>query len=574
MPMLLKHIPLACTTFLTIIGASWAQGVPPSVTDPLRQEQERLRQEQERARVPQRPSGIDLDALRPATPDTGQQGPCSDIQTVRLAGADRLDDTEQASLVSPYAGRCLSAIDIQRLMGEVTRHYIDRGFTTSRVYLPEQNLRSGELRLLVQEGRIEKIEVRGDTAGRIRTDLALPARPGDVLNIRDLEQAVDQLNAVQGNKVRLDLLAGSTPGQTVVVLHNTASAPVGLLLSVDNMGGRTTGRHSTSATVVAGSLFHTNETISATLRTTVPHSRKRSAHSASLAYSLPLGYWTLGLHYAQSHFSTGFVLQYPSGGVQSYVTGESTTYGASAERVLARSQTALHKASVELSTVDSKIYFEQPQNQVSQFLAGNSRRTTAASFGTDSIWLLPDAMVTLSPRVVWGVADKSYLTGINSDRQGTADFTKFMLSLGLKQGFRLGRQELAWSSELRGQYSSRHLLPTQQILIGGPPSVRGYLDSSLSGDSGHVWRNDLSLKQQFPFAGSVAHARVYAGYDIGQVRSRQADAFDGRLAGVALGVAAQWNQADLDLSWSRPVQHPSWMDREPARVLLRLSYRY
>lgn len=576
--MLLKSVPIAHAAFVAVLAlggsAALAQGLPPSATDLLRQEQERLRQEQERARPLQGPSGVDLQTLSPPVPAGHAQGPCSQIHSVQWVGAERLDPIDKARLAKGYAGSCLSAFDIQRLLGEVTRHYIDRGFVTTRAYLPEQDLRSGGLRILVQEGRIERIEVRGDDAARINVDLALPAHPGDVLNIRDLEQAVDQLNAVQGNKVRLDLLAGSAPGQTVVVLHNAPSAPVGLFLAIDNMGSRNTGRESVSATVTAGSLFRLNETISATLRTTVPHSRKRSADSASLSYSLPLGYSTLSLHYAESEFSSGFMLQYPSGEVPAYVTGRAITYGLGWDHVLARDQKSIHKLGLSLGTVDTKSYFELPQSQVSQFLASNSRRTTSLTLGTSSMWMIPNGLFTVTPQVVWGVRDKSYLVGINRDLQGTADFTKYQLAMSLKKGFRLARQDLVWGSELRGQYSRDNLLASQQLLIGGPPSVRGYLDSSLSGDSGYVWRNDLSLKKQFLSGGEVINARFYVGYDMGRVSNRLATAFNGRLSGAVLGGGAQWRGYDLDVSWGLSLQRPSWMKREPQRVLLRLSYSY
>lgn len=573
--MITKSIPVAGGLLAAMLTSAWAQGVPITAAEQqLRLEQERLRQEQERTRPVQAPSGVDLEAVQPVVPMAQPQGPCSDIQTVRLTGAHALGADEQALLTDDFSGRCLSAVDIQRVLGAVTKHYIDRGFITARAYLPAQDLRSGELRILVQEGRIERMEVRGDDARRINAGLASPVREGDVLNIRDLEQMVDQLNAVRGNKVKLDLLPGSAPGQTVVVLSNTAASPLGLLVSMDNMGSKATGRGSISATVVAGSLWRTNETIGLTLRSTVPHTREQSAHSASLVYSLPLGHWTLGLNLAESRFSTGFILQYPSGGVQSYVAGRSTTYGLSVDRVLRRDQASLHKAVFELSKVDTKNYFEQPQSGVSQFLAANSRQSSVATLGVRSMWLLPNAMFTLAPQLTFGVADKSYLQGINSARQGSAHFSKYTLGATFSQGFQVGGQDMAWNSEFRGQYSPDKLLAVHQMLIGGPPSVRGYLDSSLSGESGYVWRNDVALKKQFQVGADTVQARFYAGYDVGQVRNHDAGAFEGRMSGLALGVAAQWRRVDMDVSWNRPVDRPAWMARETSRVLVRLTYRY
>ena len=38
------------------------------------------------------------------------------------------------------------------------RFYIDRGYVTSRAYLPQQDLSSGELRVIVVEGRLEGLD--------------------------------------------------------------------------------------------------------------------------------------------------------------------------------------------------------------------------------------------------------------------------------------------------------------------------------------------------------------------------------------------------------------------------------
>jgi hemolysin activation/secretion protein len=112
-----------------------------------------------------------------------------------------------------------------------------------------------------------------------------------------------------------------------------------------------------------------------------------------------------------------------------------------------------------------------------------------------------------------------------------------------------------------------------QLLIGGQPSVRGFADTTLSGDTGYFWRNDISLKKQFDVAGSSVNTRFYAGYDFGHVSSRNAEAIEGTMSGMVLGVAAKVGQFDVDLSWIHPVSVPTGMTRESGRVLLSLSFR-
>src|SRR3546814_8032413 len=78
-----------------------------------------------------------------------------------MEDADELSPGTRRRLVAPDLGRCVTVDDIERLLGEVTKAYIDRGYATTGAYVPEQDLSSGRLRIEVVEGRISRIEVDG-----------------------------------------------------------------------------------------------------------------------------------------------------------------------------------------------------------------------------------------------------------------------------------------------------------------------------------------------------------------------------------------------------------------------------
>ena len=183
------------------------------------QQEERLRQQQERA-LPQRPPqpGTDLKSLVPPVQVPPLGAACHDVTELRIEGAAHLADATRASLARAFTGRCLGANELEALLGTLTRDYIERGFVTSRVYLPPQDLRTGVLRLRVVEGTIGKYELAQVGAPRESAWLrgAFPARPGELLNLRDLEQGLDQLNQLQSNHATLDLQPGAEPGQSVV----------------------------------------------------------------------------------------------------------------------------------------------------------------------------------------------------------------------------------------------------------------------------------------------------------------------------------------------------------------------
>jgi len=52
----------------------------------------------------------------------------------------------------------LGASGIDNLLKTITGHYLNRGYVTSRAYLPEQDLTSGILQIIVIEGRLQGFE--------------------------------------------------------------------------------------------------------------------------------------------------------------------------------------------------------------------------------------------------------------------------------------------------------------------------------------------------------------------------------------------------------------------------------
>ncbi len=97
----------------------------------------------------------------PAEPPVPASGPCFTINRIVLEGTTLIDDRRQRKLLAPWVNQCLNMARINQLTNTVSDWYISRGYITSRAFLTEQNLRSGELHLAILEGRLEKIHMDG-----------------------------------------------------------------------------------------------------------------------------------------------------------------------------------------------------------------------------------------------------------------------------------------------------------------------------------------------------------------------------------------------------------------------------
>ncbi|WP_201211150.1 ShlB/FhaC/HecB family hemolysin secretion/activation protein [Rhodocyclus purpureus] len=530
----------------------------------LRQEQLRLQEDQERLRQTQPPSGMDLNEVRPSEGVGRLPGTCVDIKEIDIKGADLIDEEDKMSIIEKYLNRCLTVRDIEELLGEVNQHYIGRGFITTRVYLPNQDLKSGTLTIIVLEGRIESLKIEGDPEGRINLAMAVPAQAGDLLNIRDLEQAVDQINSAQGNKVKLDIMPGAEPGRSVVVFRNSASRPYKATVSVDNQGTEFTGRNGMSASLRSGIGLGLGETLSVTARTSLPDRAEKRSRSASVDLSIPVGYATYGAGYSESDYTSALTLPHGNTIVPS---GHSSNWNLSAERIVARDQSSRHSVFAKFSNSDSKNYIND------SLVTVNSRRINSLAMGMNSIMFVGAGTLVLRPEVSVGLSDlDNRPAGVNGASTGPqAEFTKYALFGHFNLPFTLGRQQFSWTSQLQMQSSREALFGSQQILIGGLSSVRGFYNTSLVGDSGYYWRNELAWHRQFEWAGMPVRGRLYVGYDTGEVRNHLAGAAEGQLSGYVVGANAKVDDAEIDVFWTRADRVAASMKREPDQVWMRMG---
>lgn len=137
---------------------------------------------------------------------------CLSIQAIELAG-------HTASLgrspVLPATPACLSTRDLNALLARLNAHYQAAGWITTRVYVDPKENAAGRLALRVVPGQIETLTL-GKTTDDPRKVTAFPEREDRLLNLRDLEQGLENINRLPSQEGRLNLVPGTQNGQTQV----------------------------------------------------------------------------------------------------------------------------------------------------------------------------------------------------------------------------------------------------------------------------------------------------------------------------------------------------------------------
>lgn len=94
-------------------------------------------------------------------------------------------------IARPYVDEELSLSDINKLIHAMNQPLMARGFSTSRIVVPEQNLSSGELCFVLQIGYINAVRF-AESSDALYWKNLFRFHERDILNIPDIEQGIKE----------------------------------------------------------------------------------------------------------------------------------------------------------------------------------------------------------------------------------------------------------------------------------------------------------------------------------------------------------------------------------------------
>lgn len=557
--------PTACLTAICAILpiAVLAADLTAAEEEQLRQiERERVLREQLQ-RIPDvRLEQPDVEFVRQRIPV--DETPCFTIRSIVLKGdvAERFRWALHAANPAddPAVGRCLGSTGVNLVMRRIQNAIIARGYVTTRVLAEPQDLQAGELVLTLIPGRIRAIRFAEGTDDRATMWNALPARPGDLLNLRDIEQGLENFKRLPTADADIRIAPGEQPGESDVIISWKQGLPVRLNLSADDSGSKSTGQYLGGVTVALEHMLTLNDLFYLSLNRDLGGgepgdngTRSRTAH-----YSAPYGYWLLGLT-ANDHTYHQSV----AGINQTYLfSGESQTSDIKLSRLVYRDAERKTSLSVRGWRRASKNFIDDTEIEIQR------RRTAGWEAGLGHREFIGAAMldVNLAYRRGTGAMDalpapeEAAGAGASRLKLVTAD-AQFALP------FALGSQSLRYSLAWRAQWNRALLVPQDRFAIGGRYTVRGFDgENLLSADRGWLIRNDLGLS-----LGASGQA-LYLGADYGEVSGPSSALLAGKwLAGMVLGLRGSYKRLAYDIFAGQPLSKPEGLKTADATTGFNLN---
>lgn len=562
----MKSIPHYWTLGLAlavVLDVSAAPLTTPGDRDLQRDRQEQLLREQQKRleELQQLPGKAAPQAPAEQPADTR----CFDIREVTLEGAEHLGAATGERLLAPYRGQCLGVAQLNTLLKAVTDHYLARGFVTTRAYLPQQDLSGGALKIIVVEGRLEGFD---DSAVVSPRELAMgfPGKAGEVLNLRELEQLVDQVNRLPSRQAQVELVPGEQVGGSRVQLAGERGKPWRVSAFRDNNGDRSSGEQQAGLGLDWDSPLGLADQLGLRMAQDVVSDHWKHSDNQGLFYSLPYGWWTFSYSYNQSYYRT----RNDGSGFAFKLDGDSRSHQFGAERVLHRDSLSKTAVNFGLAHVRSNNYIDDEKLDVS------SSRITEGQLGFNHGRRIGSAFVNLDAGWQQGIG----ALGAQGEHdpqpyQPHARYDKYTLTLSYLQPFQLWGENFSFDALATAQKSEDVLYSPQRISLGGLNSVRGFKDQSLSGDSGYYWRNQLRWRRPVTWVALQPWLQEYGvgyGYDFGAIEhDRYNPELHGRLSGHALEFNARGQYLAATLSFARSLERPSVIDKREHPVYFRVD---
>lgn len=542
--------------------AGLAQAIP-DPSQELQRQEEQLRQLRQRSEAP-----ADARLQTQIEPTKGrlpEESPCRRIDSIEVDASQIAVDLRALGGPSgddPPQGRCLGSLGIGLLMERLQNDLIARGFLTSRVVAKPQDLNSGVLVLSVMPGRIGRFKAENESDQGAWPSSSMAAKEGAILNLRDIEQSLENLRRNPGADVDIQIEPGAEEGYSDVRIRYQEGHPFRVNLSIDDAGSRTTGQWLANVTVSwhgpfgLADLFYVNWGQDFGGRDPWP----RGSGNTAVHYSVPVGYWLFGATSSRNKYRQTVV-----GAFQSYLfSGESTQSELQASRVIHRGPVSKTIASLKAFSRSSRNYIDDTEVRVQR------RQTGGWEAGLQHTQYSARSTLDLNLSYRQGTgAFAAQPAPEEAFGEGTSRMRLTQASASWAMPLDAGSIALLYSGQIRVQWDHTRLTPQDRFCIGGRYSVRGFDGvQTLCGDRGQTSRNELS------WAVPGYPLRLFGAIDFGRVSGPNAPS-GAVLAGAAVGLRGQVQRGIVNTQFEvfagQPVRKPTGFETASTTVGLSLN---
>ncbi|MEN8418235.1 ShlB/FhaC/HecB family hemolysin secretion/activation protein [Acinetobacter radioresistens] len=451
-----------------------------------------------------------------------------------------------ASRSGTILGKCIGTQSLQNIVRFAQNEIIKAGYITSQVSVSPQDLRSGKLVLSVYPGRLNKIIQQGNVLSPAQLYSAFPIHSGELLNIKALDQGLENLRHNSNLDIDIQVVPAGTegqeqPGYSNLLVTAQPYRKTSLSFNIDDSGSKSTGQYIGSVGLSINSPFLLNDSLSFNFSHSLDDIEGDHNKSYFGSYQLPFKNYELNASFNQFDYD-----QYIAG-----ANGPILYSGKSQQSSLGISR-LLSRGSQYKTMIYTKAYHKKNRNFIEDIeIEVQRRQTTGWQVGVQHRQYIGTGLLDIGLDYRRGTgalkaipAYEEQIRDVNGNSlpsEGYARAPLWSADLRFNQPFLFLQHPAQYRLNWRGQYAPKILVAPDRFNIGGRYSVRGFDgEIMLSGDNGHYLQQEISLNSTIP------NTQFYAGIDQGWVNGRNSIAGQRYLLGSVLGLRSYYHGFYLD----------------------------
>ncbi|EMI5489727.1 ShlB/FhaC/HecB family hemolysin secretion/activation protein [Providencia stuartii] len=487
---------------------------------------------------------------------------CYEIKSIHLDTERKIANMRLLQqYVDQAVGQCLGIYGMETLAKGLQDKIIKIGYVTTRVNIPEQNISKGLLKLKIIPGTVDNIKLTDNSSEYISLFNTMPTEKGKVLNLRDLEQGLENLERIPGVKTNIELMPGKEFSTTDIEIERVQSSYFNVGGWLNNAGSRQTGKNQIGVTVYGNNLTSLNDTIYVSMGKNLENRARYSTKNQAIYYAVPYNYWLYSVYASKSNYK-----QTINDSIMSYkYYGENRYLNFSASHVFLRGQSYKDSLTFQLMKRKSRYHLEDIS------LLSQERDLTNINIGLNHRQNINnstvDASINYQRNVQWLGAkpswDMEYGDVSKMGRIITIDVNAVI-------PFSFDNFVMSYNPQVFIQYTPDNLTIQDQFSLGNRWTVRGFDEEySLIGDKGFYFRNEFNF--YFPNVSIYPYYALDYGRIIGDIYPIGLYSND-QLLGSALGVRGNFNIFNYDLFIAVPLYKPAEYETSDLNIGLNVQW--
>lgn len=473
-----------------------------------------------------------------------EETPSFYIKEIKIRGSHIERFPWVGNYLSKYTNRNIGLEGINLLITKINEAFIDKGYITTKLYIQEQDLTTGMLTFDLVAGTVKNISFDQDTYGTWRN--AFPIVPGDVLNIRNIEQGLEQMRRLSSQDVDIDIQPAEEMGQSNLVIKIKRTKPWKIITTIDDSGTLSTGKNQATFAWQLENIFNLNDIFYFSYnKDAASQGEIKGTRANSIYYSVTMGKQTLSINVSNNKYHQTVI----TGGVPFVYSGTTDNINITLTHLLMRNQNQKSNLEFTLLSKRRRSYLNDTE------IITQRQSTTALKLGVTHRQYIGnivfDAALRFQKGVPW-LGAKSGPTDHMPD-SATTRYNMWLFDININTPISLGRLKGRYNLNIRGQKTNNLVYGSDFFSIGGRYTVRGFDgEQSLSAENGFTIRNEWSLEY-------VKYHQIYFNLDYGKVHGQATQWLLGKeLLGCAVGLKGNINkgmfQYDLFVGW--PLKKP------------------